>query len=174
MKLFQIAGIAVAAASLAACGGAATEENAASENIALETENLDLNAADLNAVSIDANTVVANEVTVENAADANVVETQRSVISGCPGGARRRLAGSAPLFYSSRNVSVTTIDVGMAFPSSVAGLYRQLAIRCLRAASRKDRSALPTGSTETTRPRSSIDSFSRSTASSSSRRFSSG
>ena len=74
MKLFRIAGVAIAAAALAACGGANNEENAASaDNLALETENVDvgsdLNATDLNAVSIDANNVTVNEVTVENAAD---------------------------------------------------------------------------------------------------------
>ena len=43
MKLFRIAGVAVAAAALAACGGGATEENAAAtDNIALETDKLDL------------------------------------------------------------------------------------------------------------------------------------
>ena len=74
MKLFRIAGVAVAAAALVACGGGPTEENvAAADNITLETENLDvgadLNATDLNAVSIDANNVAVNDVTVENAAD---------------------------------------------------------------------------------------------------------
>jgi len=74
MKLFRIAGVAVAAAALAACSGGATEENAATtDNLALETENLDvgadLNATDLNAVSIDANSVTVNDVTVENAVE---------------------------------------------------------------------------------------------------------
>ena len=69
MKLFQIAGVAVAAAALAACGSGATEENVAStDNVALEGENLDanvdLNATDLNAVDANAG----------NEADANAAD----------------------------------------------------------------------------------------------------
>lgn len=77
MKLFQIAGVAVAAAALAACGSGATEENVASaDNVALEGENLDanvdLNATDLNAV--DANATAGNEAeanATDNAAAAD-------------------------------------------------------------------------------------------------------
>ena len=77
MKLFRVAGVAIAAATLAACGGTATEENTAvTDNLALEVENLDLNAADLNAVdvnAVDANAVDANAVDA-NAVDANAVD----------------------------------------------------------------------------------------------------
>ena len=72
MKLFRIAGVAIAAAALTACGGAATEENTATaDNIVLEGENFDVNATDLNAV--DVNAVDANAVDL-NAADANGVD----------------------------------------------------------------------------------------------------
>ena len=76
MKVFRVAGVAIAAATLAACGGTATEENTATvDNIALEGENIDLNAADLNVVdvnAVDANAVDANAVDA-NAADANAL-----------------------------------------------------------------------------------------------------
>jgi hypothetical protein len=75
MKLFRIAGVAVAAAALAACGGATEENVATTDNITLETENLDvgadLNATDLNTLdanALDANSLEAN--TTDNAANA--------------------------------------------------------------------------------------------------------
>ena len=139
MKLFQIAGIAVAAASLAACGGAANEDNAASENIAPETENLDLNATDLNAVSIDANTIVANDVTAENEADANAAETGTPNNLGSPRGARRRETGAAPLFYSRRKVRVTTIEVANGLSVLGRRLVPPLGDEVLARALRNDR-----------------------------------
>ena len=76
MKLFRIAGVAVAAAALAACGGAATEENTgATDNLALEGESHDLNAAELN--TLDVNAVDANAVDT-NAVDTNATDANAS------------------------------------------------------------------------------------------------
>ena len=81
MKLFQIAGVAVAAAALAACGSGATEENVASaDNVALEGENLDanvdLNATDLNAVDANAGNEAEANADVNAAAADNASNAQ--------------------------------------------------------------------------------------------------
>ena len=73
MKLFQIAGVAFAAAALAVCGGTSSEENtAATDNVALEGENLDLNAVDANATAgneAEAN-AAGNAASADNATNA--------------------------------------------------------------------------------------------------------